>query len=352
MPSPKKFIKHLSAIGKILVVRLSSIGDIILTTPLLRSLKTTYPKAHITFLIKKQYEELLSNSPYIDELITFNQKEGFEGLKKIKQYLRQQQFDLYLDIHKNWRSRFIRWNLGAKEITSYHKLIFRRTLLIWFKLNLYRKVKPVYERYFDSVKKLGIHYDGHGTDIQVPESKTEKVKKALEDAGYSFKTPLVIICPSATYFNKRWKAEGFIRVAHHLVRNKSAYIVVLGGPEDKILCKSIAEGIGESSVNLAGSLSLAESAALLHLATLVIANDSGLLHLAQSQKSPVVAIYGPTTRELGYFPIENKSTVIEIPLYCRPCTHNGLDKCPQKHFRCMNDISPDRVIEATLQYIP
>jgi lipopolysaccharide heptosyltransferase II len=341
----------LTAIGKILVVRLSSIGDIILTTPLLRSLKNTCPNVRITFLIKKQYEDLLASSPYIDELITFDKKDGLAGLLKIKRYLREQQFDVYLDIHKNWRSRYLRLCLNTKKTTSYHKLIFKRTMLIWFKINLYGNDKPVYLRYFDSVKDFGIQYDGLGTDIHVPEGKIEKTRIMLSNAGYDFSAPLVVICPSATYYNKRWKPEGFIETAIFLIRQKSAFIVIHGGKEDIILCNEIAAAIGNKAVNMAGLLSLSESAALLRFSTLVIANDSGLLHLAQSQKRPVIGIYGPTTRELGYFPLEKDSTVIETLISCRPCTHNGLDACPKKHFRCMNDIPTEKVIMAALQYL-
>jgi len=341
----------LAAIGKILVVRLSSIGDIILTTPLLRSLRTTYPEAQITFLIKKQYEELLAVSPYVDELITFDKKEGLAGLKKIKRYLRDQRFDIYLDIHKNWRSHYLRFCLHAGKTTSYQKMIFKRTLLIWFKINLFKHIKPVYQRYFDSVKDFGILYDGLGTEIHVPAGKSEKVRNMLSEKGYEFNTPLVIICPSATYFNKRWNPEGFVETARHLIREKSAFVIIHGGKEDSGLCNIIADTIGSRAASMAGLLSLSESAALLQFSTVVIANDSGLLHLAQSQKRPVVGIYGATTRELGYFPVDQNSTVIETDLSCRPCTHNGLDKCPKKHFRCMNDISTDKVIKAALQYL-
>jgi lipopolysaccharide heptosyltransferase II len=341
----------LTAVGKILVVRLSSIGDIILTTPLLRSLRSAYPHAHITFLIKKQYEELLAASPYVDELITFDKKEGMAGLKGIKHYLQDQRFDLCLDIHKNWRSRYLRFCLHAGKTTSYHKLILKRTLLIWFKINLYRQIKPVYLRYFDSVKILGIQYDGLGTKIHVPPGKSEMVRNMLSEAGYSFDRPLVILCPSATYFNKRWKPEGFIETARYLIREKSVFVVVHGGREDSDLCNQIATSIGTGAANLAGRLSLSESAALLGMSTLVIANDSGLMHLAQSQNRPVVGIYGPTTRELGYYPVEKDSIVIETNLPCRPCTHNGLNTCPKRHFRCMNDIPAESVINAALSYL-
>lgn len=342
----------MKALRKILVVRLSSIGDIILTTPLLRSLKKAFPNAGITFIIKKQYSELLKDSPYIDELITFDQNQGKAGLRRIREQLKVQHFDLYIDIHKNWRSFYLRMGLRNARITSYSKLIFKRSMLVWFKINLYGEVRPVYERYFDSVRDFGISYDGQGTEIVFPETAMQNVRHLLDEAGYDFRRPLVIICPSATYFNKRWKPEGFIETARYLVREKSAFVVIHGGKEDKPLCSMISTAIGDGSGSMAGRLSLSESAALLKTANLVIANDSGLLHLAQSQKTPVIGIYGSTTRELGYFPLAEQSTVIETKLSCRPCTHNGLNYCPRKHFRCMNDINAETVIKAAMQYLP
>jgi lipopolysaccharide heptosyltransferase II len=338
-------------IGKILVIRLSSIGDIILTTPLLRSLRSAYPEALITYLTKGQYAELLSGSPFINELILFDKKEGFKGLKKLKQQLKDQHFDIYLDIHKNWRSRYLRIGLGVKTASTYPKYIFRRTMLIWFKLNFYRHIKPVYLRYFESVRKLGVHDDGKGTDIYVPVMKIEKVREILSSLGFQFNKPLVVICPGATYYNKRWKPDGFIETARYLIREKSAFIIIHGGKEDMTLSKELTLKIGSGAASLAGMLSLSESAALLRLSTLVIANDSGLLHLAQSQKKPVVGIYGPTTRELGFFPIDQNSTAIETSLPCRPCTAKGLNYCPKRHFRCMNDITAQQVIQAALAYL-
>jgi len=341
----------LAVIRKILVIRLSSIGDIILATPLLRSLRESFPEARITFLIKKQYEELLVVSPYIDHLIAFDTLQGFKGLNMLRNRLRDEKFDLFLDIHKNWRSRYLRLGIKAKKTTTYSKQLFNRTLLINLKINLYRRIKPVYERYFESVGKLSIQYDGRGTEIHFSPEKVVKAQDMLTSAGYSYNSPLVIICPSATYNNKKWKPEGFIETARHLISEKSVFVVVHGGKGDMELCSDIAARIGSGAVSLAGQLSLAESAALLSLSTLVIANDSGLLHLAQSQKKPVVGIYGPTTRELGYFPVNMQSAVIETTVTCRPCTHNGLNYCPKKHFKCMLDIPANSVTEAALNFL-
>jgi lipopolysaccharide heptosyltransferase II len=341
----------MSGFHKILIIRLSSIGDIILTTPLLRSIRKTHPDASITYITKKQYAGLLADSPYINELIAFDKSEGFGGLRTIKRRLKDQHFDAYLDIHKNWRSRFLRWGLGAALITTYPKYIIRRTLLVRFKINLYRHIRPVYLRYFDAARKLGVQYDGEGSEIHFPGSASEKVTGILASLGYKFDTPLVVICPGATYFNKKWLSDGFVKTARHLMNERSCFVIIHGGRDDKDQCEMIAGSVGPNAFSLAGTLSLPETAALLRLSTLVIANDSGLLHLAQSQKRPVVGIYGPTTRELGFFPIEHDSTVVETSLPCRPCTPKGLNYCPKVHFRCMKDIAPERVIEAALRYL-
>jgi lipopolysaccharide heptosyltransferase II len=318
---------------------------------LLRSIRETYPSASITYITKKQFANLLADSPYISELIAFDTTEGFQGLRKIKRRLREQHFDACLDIHNNWRSRYLRFGVGARLIATYPKYIIRRAFLIRLRINLYTHISPVYLRYFQSGRRLNVQYDGKGSEIHFPKAATEKVTGILTSLGYDFIAPLVVICPGATYFNKKWLPGGFVKTARLLMDERSAFVIIHGGRDDKDLCDSIADQTGGTSYSLAGSLSLPESAALLKLSSLVIANDSGLLHLAQSQKRPVVGIYGPTTRELGFFPIEQNSTVVETSLSCRPCTPKGLNYCPKGHFRCMKDITPEMVIHASLPYL-
>jgi lipopolysaccharide heptosyltransferase II len=338
--------------GKILVIRMSSIGDIILTTPLLRCLKKRYPETDITFVVKEQFAVLLSHSPYIDNLVPFSSKTGFAGLRSLKKKLRTEKYDLVIDIHKNLRSIYLRTFIGAGKVTGYSKQILRRTVLIWLRINLFKKIKPVFLRYFESVRNFDVAYDGAGTEITVPEAISSRVKGIVAKTGYvSGSGPLVILCPGATYLNKKWLPERFAETARILAGSGNTFIIVHGGKGDEQLCESIARQAGPKTINMAGKFDLLETAALLKSANLVIANDSGLLHLAQSQKTPVTGIYGATVRELGFFPMDGKSTVVEIPLYCRPCTHKGLDRCPEKHFRCMKDITTDSVTAAAMQLL-
>lgn len=336
---------------KILVIRLSSIGDIILTTPLLRSLKKKFPTSQVTFLIKKQYAELLQYSPYVDRLISFDQAAGLKGWKAIASELRNEGVEVLLDIHKNLRSVYMRSRLKPALTGTYSKQIWRRSLLILTGIDLYGKVKPVYLRYFESASRLGVTDDGLGTEISFGQEHYRQAMDVLKKNGYNGSQPLVAICPAATFTNKRWLPERFAETAAFLSEKLGAFVVLLGGPADKELCAQISGMAYPGCVNLAGTLSLGGSAALLKLAALVIANDSGLLHLAQSQKTPAIGIYGPTTRQLGYFPIEKLSRVIETRVSCRPCTHNGLNRCPRKHFKCMRDIQTSSVVEAAGEFL-
>ncbi|MFC1564146.1 lipopolysaccharide heptosyltransferase II [candidate division KSB1 bacterium] len=338
-------------INKILIIRLSSIGDIILTTPLVRSLREKFDDAVIDYVVKEEYLDLVRTNHHLNDVIPFNKSGGFTELIKLKRYIRSQKYDLVIDLHKNFRSVYLRSFLSGAKITKYKKNYFNRSLLVWFGINRFEKIIPVYRKYFYAVKDLGLDYDESGTEVHIPEKEEKKVKNALNRSGYDWKRPLIIICPGAGFATKRWKKEGYTEAAETLAREYDAFIGLLGGSGDKELCESIRTGMKKRAVNFAGSLSLLESAALLRESSLVITNDTGMLHLAQSQVRPVVAVYGPTTIELGYFPFMENSFVIQYDIACRPCTHNGSEKCPRKHFKCMNEIRTEEVIKASEQLI-
>jgi lipopolysaccharide heptosyltransferase II len=327
---------------RILIARLSSIGDIVLTTPLIRAVKNKYPQARISFLVKKQFSGLLQHNPNIDELIEYNKSEG--ELNRICKIISEKQFDWFIDIHKSLRTRYLRFLTGIPYSTSYRKQVFHRQLLVWFGSNHFTEIRPVYLKYFDSVAKQGISYDSEGTEVYFSKEDTDFVNLELTKGGYSFKEPIITLCPGASYWNKQWPAERFAETGKILANGKNAVIALLGGSKDQRLCESVKDIIGSPAINLAGKLSLTGSAALLNQSLLVITNDSGMMHLAQSQKKPVLAIFGSTTRELGFFPLPQKSIVVEKQLSCRPCTTKGLDHCPKKHFNCMNLIPVSEVL--------
>jgi len=328
---------------KILIIRLSSIGDIILTTALIRCVRLKYPEAQIDFMVKKQFLETVAHNPHINNVLVF---EKGQSLEEFKNRLKLENYDWLIDIHQNFRSLYLKTGLNIPLITGYSKQLFHRTLMVYLGINIYGKAKPVLLRYFEAVEKQGVKYDNAGTEVFFTDQNIEKVKQALNLSGYTSDKNLFVLCPGASFSNKRWLPERFAAVAEHLVKNKNGWIAFIGGKNDREPCADIQNKLVVSSANFAGEFSLLDSAALLSECVAFVGNDSGMLHLAQAFKKPVVGIYGPTVKELGYFPLPEKSVVVEKTIPCRPCTHNGLNKCPKKHFNCMNTISSENVVEA------
>ncbi|MFA5972003.1 MAG: glycosyltransferase family 9 protein [Lentimicrobiaceae bacterium] len=327
---------------KFLIIRFSSIGDVILTTPLVRSLRAKYPAARIDFLVKKEFSIVLSQNPHLSNIITYDTKAAKGELAGIRKRIRENEYTHILDIQRNIRSILITTGSTA-IVTSFSKKLLARDILIRFGKNIYKEIKPVYLRYFESAAALGAEYDGKGTEVFPAANEEVKVIEILKQNNIVPGMPILVIAPGAQWENKRWLAEGFAAAANTFCMKAGAYPVLIGGPGDIDTCTRVQNLMKLPSLNLAGKLNLMGSASLLGKAAMVFTNDTGMLHMAQAMKAPVVAVYGPTTRELGFFPLPENSRVAEIDISCRPCTQKGLHHCPKKHFRCMNDLKPEVV---------
>jgi ADP-heptose:LPS heptosyltransferase len=243
---------------------------------------------------------------------------------------------------KNIRSILICAGSGAK-VSGFSKKLLQRDLLIRFGKNIYSEIKPVYLRYFESVSSLGVEYDGNGTEVFPAATETEKTAEILKQNNITSGIPILVIAPGAQWENKRWPEAAYASASDTFCNQTGAYPVLIGGPGDVEICTHVQDLMKTKSLNLAGKLSLMGSASMLGMAKMVFTNDTGMLHMAQAMKTPVVAVYGPTTRELGFFPLPENSRVAEIDISCRPCTQKGLHSCPKKHFRCMKDLKPEMV---------
>ena len=327
----------------ILIFRLSSIGDIILTTALIRCIRKTFPVSQITFVVKKEFHDLIKYNTNLNKIIAYDKSTGFKGLQILRQNIKRNRYDWFIDIHNNIRSNYVKRNSRIPLKTVYKKYIIKRWILINTGINLYKQNKPVLLRYFDALKILDVKYDGEGTEVFFSDGHMQKVRDTLESNGYK-NSRIAVLCPGASYKNKQWTMEGFAEIAG-ILKERGFYVVLLGGKTDIKNCRNVNEINNNNLLNIAGELKLLESAALLSISDIVVTNDSGMLHMAQSQKKPVVAIFGPTTKELGYFPIPQKSRIAEVELSCRPCTPKGLNHCPKKHFKCMKNISSKMVIK-------
>lgn len=333
---------------KILVVRLSSIGDIILSTPLVRVLRHNFPQTKIHFAIKQEFASLIKHNPHVDKIIEVESKD----MTTSRQVITDEHYDWVLNIQKSHRATQLLSGVPRQKISTYSKERLLRFLLIQFKWNFYQQIKPVYQRYFEAAHQWHLFDDGLGTEVFVPSTEQHHIQTLLESHFGKEKKKLVAICPGATYASKRWTISGFQQVIQRLISQYRCSILLLGGSAETELCQVLEQQVSSADIlNLAGKLSLLGSAAALKTCQVALTNDSGLMHLAQAQKTPVVALFGPTVKEFGFFPIPNQSTVIETQLSCRPCTKMGRDECPLGHHRCMRDLTAESVWTAVAEYL-
>jgi len=337
----------LPPIEKVLVIRFSSVGDILLSSLLLRVFRKRFPGCRIDYLVKADYAELVRHNPHVSNVIEFPSGGTFGALNETRRRITETRYDLLLDIHDSVRSRYLCW--GQRRILRIDKRKMARFALVRTKLDLYRffgGAPSVAERYLEPLQHLGVKNDGEGLEVHLPEEAKQKAHAMLENPGGAAHDPVIGMAPSALHANKMWPAENFAEAAIALWHNRHARFILFGSSRDRERCNTIEMMIKDREstavvINTAGETTLMEAAALMDYCALVVTNDSGLMHLATARKRKVVAIFGPTVREFGFFPYAPDATVVEHSnLACRPCTHIGLSHCPKGHFRCMNEIAP------------
>jgi lipopolysaccharide heptosyltransferase II len=324
----------------ILAVRFSSIGDVVLTTPLLRAIRLGYPAARLTALTKDAFVPLLSHNPRLDRVIGF--KPG-HSLRALASELRSQRFTHLLDLHDSLRSRALRL-LVPGNWSSYPKHRLARSLLIHTKRDAYRDRRPVPERYFSAARGLRIEPDGGPPELfWAPEAETEVVDWLRANRAEGLHP--VALAPGAAHATKRWPTEYWQAVLGKLVAQENP-VVLVGGSDDNPLCSRLAADFRGRVLNAAGRFGLQQTAALLKRAPVLVSGDTGVMHMATAVGTPLVALFGPTVRQFGFFPYSQRARVLQVDLGCRPCTSKGGPRCPRGHHRCMRDLTPDMVFQA------
>ncbi len=334
---------------KILVLRFSSIGDIILSSPLLRVLRKRFPQSQIDYATRKDYAELIRFNQNINFTYEFDVSGGFLGLMALRRRIRKEGYDLLVDIHGSLRSLFLTALPGTSGVVRVNKRKKERAALVQHKKDLYGEIVPVSKRYIEAVARLGVEDDGKGTEIHIPDAVLSSTSGKMARLRLNEFEKVIGLCPTARHATKRWLKDRFVGLGVKLAREWGAKILLFGGPADVDYCSDLAmsveteAGLGCMS-NLCGQLSLLETAAAMDFCDLVVTNDSGLMHIAEARQRNLVAIFGSTVRQFGFFPQNTNSTVVErLGLYCRPCSSIGRESCPEKHFRCIKEISIDDV---------
>jgi ADP-heptose:LPS heptosyltransferase len=310
---------------KILVIRFSSIGDVVLTTSVVRCLKLQ-TNAEIHFITKEGFKSVLKDNPYIDKLITIK-----SSIKEVEADLKKEQYDWIIDLHKNIRTLSLKQKLKVPS-RSFPKLNKEKWLLVKFKINKMPKLHIV-DRYFETVKHLGVVNDNLPGDFFIaPESEVNI------QSTFSITEKFVAIAIGAQFATKRLPFEKLKEVISKI----NSPIILVGGPTDTELATSIVEAFPSKQIlNACGGLSLQQSASIVSQASVLLTNDTGLMHIAACFKIPIVSVWGNTVPELGMYPyLPNHSELYSIHqvenLSCRPCSKIGYKKCPKGHFNCMN----------------
>jgi len=329
--------------GKILVIRLSSLGDIILMVPMLRALRAANAGGEIHLLCKERYAGLFDGNTFVSRLHLVRRGDLRE-LAAIRSDLVRERYDTIIDAHNVIRSNLIFRTMRAPRKIQIQKDEIRKWLLIACKRNRYERPVTQFDRYGAIAGKLGISIPPSCESLPIPEAAGRSAQTALRpvlDGG----RPLVAMAPGARWPTKMWPAEHFSRVASLAAKNGCS-VILIGGAEDRAASAGIAENASPAPLDLMGRLSILESAAVLAKCDALITNDSAPLHLAEAVGTPVVALYGPTVREFGYFPRLPGSVALDFDLPCRPCSRNGARRCPYGTKECLAAIRPKEVLEA------
>ncbi len=330
---------------KVLIIRFSSIGDIVLTTPVVKALKTQRTDVVVHYLTKKKFAEILNNNPYIDQLYTLD-----DALSEIIHLLKKEKYDLIIDLHHNARTFLIKKKLGVKSY-SFPKLNIRKWLLVKFKLNTLPDVHVV-DRYFEAVQKMGIVNDKEPCDYFISEANKVDVstKYQLQPKTY------LSIAIGAQFATKRMPLEKLIEIVDQI----EYPIILVGGPEDHATGDALVKHFKEKQIiNTCGKHSLSQSAAIVKQSSALLTNDTGMMHIASCFQLPIVSVWGNTVPALGMYPYYPKNerhsigfTMHEVPqLNCRPCSKIGYSKCPKGHFRCMLDQNSEAIAADVIRFV-
>ena len=318
-------VTDFSKLKKILVIRLSSLGDVLLTTPLIRTIKKINPSIQIDFVVREQFSDAVQYNPNLNKIYKYsNSKSEKQNLFK---FLSSEKYDLVIDLQNNLRSKEILRQLQCRAL-QFKKSNFKKFLLVHFKINRLKDQPQIPLRYAEAA---GINeLDDDGLEFFTENSPDVRLNKNENYIG---------LCPGAKHFTKRWPKDYFIELGKKL-ESANYKILLFGGPGEVQICDEIMNAL-KSAQNLCGT-SLLQLVADMKMCKVIYTNDSGLMHIASAVKVPVVAFFGSTVKEFGFYPYKTKSIELEIKnLSCRPCTHIGRNTCPKIHFKCMKEIKPE-----------
>ncbi len=351
----------------LLLIRLSSMGDVVLSTPLVRQLRTRFPQSRIDMLVDERFVEIVQYNPRLDNVFSYkrtaSRAERTAQHHAITNSLQSQQhdtqYDCVIDLQHNRRSAA--FHRCSKTTFALNKHRLQKLALVYAKHHLHASTIPIAERYRLTAQALDVADDGGGCELWLPEERRLGVYPPQERTLAYTDTIRIALAPGAQHTTKRWLPKRFAETALLLAERLKQYgtkaeFILVGGVADVEVCQQVVSVLNALKnpntnvpvVNTAGAPSVYATVRILDTCTLLLTNDTGVMHLAAARQVPVLAVFGSTVQEFGFAPFRVEHRIAEVSrdvVPCRPCTHIGRSRCPKKHFRCMTELSAHSVAE-------
>lgn len=335
----------------ILVIRLSSMGDVIVATPLVRQLRATYPDAQIDVAVAERFADVWRYNPRVNTVFAIPSTPASAA----RASMTDARYDLVVDLQCNSRSRALRASIIAGRTVRVSKHRLEKLALVYLKRRP-AVVTPITERYRNALAGVPLVEDQDGPEVWLEATSHQQIGPLERYSVDSSKRSRflagsrIAVAPGAHHFTKRWPAEHFVELCKGLA-SQGATPVLLGGIGDVELCASIAQAADCGVEDRSGAASVQDTTLVLDTCALIITNDTGVMHLATARRLPVVAIFGSTVGDLGFAPYGVPHTIVEHDIACRPCSHIGRSACPRGHFLCMKAINADVVLGAAKELL-
>lgn len=342
---------------KVLLIRFSSIGDIVLTSPVIRGLREQ-AGADIHYLTKQAFRAIPDADPRVSRVYAIRQRVG-----EVLPDLRAEKYDYVVDLHNNLRSWQVKVGLsplrtGRRLLSrTFHKINFAKWLMVRTKIDRLPR-RHIVERYIDTVRPLGVEYDGRGLDFFIPESTAVDLEELAQVYGRDYPEwaqalragRYLCLVIGAAHATKRLTTEQLRKLAADLPKP----VLLLGGPADQTIGRLVATD-QPGVLDVSGRYSLHGSASLVARSAGLITHDTGLMHIGAALRRPMVSVWGNTIPQFGMYPLypsgADQNTTFEVGgLRCRPCSKIGYAQCPQGHFRCMRDQDLNQIIERAREF--
>lgn len=335
-------------IKKILIIQTAFLGDVILCTPLIKATRKLFPHSFISFLLIPETKNVLDNNPHLNEIIIYDKRGKDRGPKsffKMVEKVKKENFDLAIIPHRYLRSALLAYLAKIPQRIGFDKGI--GSFLFTQKVTYQNKLHEV-ERNLSLLNNFNNEPMDKAPELFPSPQDFSYAQELLQGSGIKRDDKIVGIAPGSIWATKRWLPQRFAEVSDLLIKKAGAKVIFLGSKGDEKLCIEIANLMKEKPVILAGKTSILQSAAIISKCKVILSNDSAPVHIASTMKKPVVAIFGSTIPEFGFAPYGEGHIIIEKKIECRPCGIHGKNKCPEKHFKCMTEITTQEVFEALL----